>query len=120
MREEYPDGVNDGRTELKEAICVFYVAGVKFHQLKTCIDEVEVGMYLTMTPEPENKFDPNAVSLEFASLEQTKNIMVGYVPAKMSASVTASLMIKEHVAEVIEVNKDAKTWEQLKVAIKEA
>ena len=97
----------------------FYVAGVKYHNLKTCIKEIEVGAILTMTPEPSNKYDPNAVRLEFPSLGLGQEIMVGYVPAKISASISAALMVSKLKCEVIEVSPEKKTWEQLKVVIEE-
>lgn len=106
--------------EEKESLFEFYVAGVKFHELKTCIDEISAGDILEMISEPENKYDSNAVRLEFPSPEQNKQVMVGYVPAKFSAEVTAYLSIGDLECIVTEVNPGNKTWEQLKVAIEEA
>jgi hypothetical protein len=97
----------------------FFVAGVKFHQLKECISELKVGDHLSLILEPTNKFDPNAVRIEYYSSEQDKTFMLGYVPAKMSASVSAAFMINTLSCEVIELNPDEKPWMQLKVAIKE-
>lgn len=97
----------------------FYVAGVQFHQLKTCINEVEEGNHLSLTAEPTNKYDPNAVRIEFQSLNQDKTIMLGYVPAKISAAVSASMMINPLDCVVKELNRDKKPWEQLKVVIEE-
>lgn len=95
----------------------FYVAGVKFHELKHCINEVKVGDILMMVLEPSNKYDPNAVRLEFSG--ENRVYMVGYVPAKMSASVSASIMTGSPKCTVTEVNPTNKSWEQLKVEIVE-
>ena len=97
----------------------FFIAGVQFHQLKTCIGEVEVGDILVMRAEPTNQYDPNAVRLEFQSVDQGAEIMVGYVPAKISAEVGASMTISPMKCEVVELNRDAKPWEQIKVSIEE-
>ena len=105
--------------ESKELKFEFYIAGVQHHQLKTCISEVEVGNMLCMTLEPTNKYDANAVRLEFVSVEQEATIMTGYVPAKISASVSAAITVTNMQCEVIELNVDEKPWKQIKVCIKE-
>lgn len=100
----------------------FYVAGVQHHKLHTCIKEVQVGDVLTLVPEPSNKYDPNAVRIEFASVNQGTEIMVGYVPAKqqdLSAKVSAALMIKDLKCTVIELVPEENPWKQLKVRIEE-
>ena len=102
---------------MKEADYEFYVAGVKFHELHKCIKEIEGGTNLSMTLEPTNKFDPNAVRLEFQSLNQNKTFMVGYVPAKLSATISAAVETDTPQCLVTEVNPDEKPWKQLKVAI---
>ena len=103
----------------KAPLYEFYIAGVQHHKLKTCINEVEVGDILTMVAEPTNKYDPNAIRLEFQSLEQGASIMVGYVPGKISASVSATMVVSDLFCEVIELTRDEKPWKQIKVAIKE-
>jgi len=116
---EYKDLEGEEDDKEKESFYEFFVAGVKFHKLHTCLNEVQVGECLMMVTEPSNKYDPNAVRLEYASFHLGEEVMIGYVPAKISASVSAAMMISDLKAEVIEVNPSAKTWEQLKVAIKE-
>lgn len=98
----------------------FYVAGVQHHKLHTCIKEINVGDSLILMPEPTNRFDPNAVRIEFASLNQGTEVMLGYVPSKKgdyASKISAALMIKSLRCEVLELNPEAKTWEQLKVVI---
>lgn len=96
----------------------FFVAGVKFHQLHTVINKIEEGNYLCLTPEPSNKYDKNAVRIEYATFEE--QTMLGYVPQKLSAEVAASIEIGKKVGcRVLELNKKAKPWEMLKVAIVE-
>lgn len=110
-------------TEEKQPLYQFHVAGVQFHQLKTCINEVKVGDILQLVPEPSNKWDPNAVRIEFYSVDKGTNIMLGHVPSKKgdyASKVTADISIGTKLrAEVVALNPQAKTWEQLEVAIYE-
>ena len=103
----------------KEPLFEFYIAGVQHHQLKTCISEVEVGNCLNLILEPSNKYDPNAVRIELYSLKQDKDIMLGFVPMKFSASVSALMTIQDLFCVVVELNLDEKPWRQIKVAIEE-
>ena len=95
----------------------FFIAGVQHHKSNDCLSEMEVGNVLALTPEPTNGFDPNAVRIEFVSIKQETTIMLGYVPAKISASVTADITIQDMKCEITELNKDLKPWERIKVLI---
>ena len=97
----------------------FFVAGVQHHKLKTCINEINVGDKLSLIIEPTNKYDPNAVRIEYESLERNESIMIGYVPAKLSPSVSALFITSILECEVLELNKDNKPWQQIKVGIRE-
>lgn len=98
----------------------FYVAGIQHHKLHTCIKEIVVGDILTLIPEPSNRFDPNAVRIEYPSLNQGTEVMIGYVPkakGDFSTKISAALMVRNLRCEVLELNPEAETWEQLKVGI---
>ena len=97
----------------------FYVAGVQFHELKKCINQIHADDELTLRPDPTNKYDPNAVEIIFEGEESVH--MVGFVPAKqdLSAKISSLLEITELKCTVLEVTPTAKTWEQLKVRIEE-
>ena len=102
LKEELP--MNE---ELK-----FYVAGVQFHELDSIIDDLEEGDTLELTPEPTNKFDSNAVRLEW------EGTMIGYVPKKHSSAVSAMLEISDGiVCEIILLSPSKKPWERIKVLI---
>lgn len=120
--KEVKEEIHEHAKEPQKLSFEFYVAGVQHHQLHTCIKEIKPGDTLQLIPEPTNRFDPNAVRIEYPSLHQDSLIMLGYVPNKKgdySSKVSAALMIKNLKCEVIELNPDAKTWEQLKVCIEE-
>lgn len=92
----------------------FFIAGVQHHQMHKVLDDLAVGTYLQLVAEPTNKFDPNAVRIEF------EDVMCGYVPKKFSSEVSAAFEIGTTlVCEIVELDKKAKPWEQCKVEIRE-
>jgi len=101
----------------------FYVAGVQFHQAKNVLGELSEGIEFSLLPEPENKFDPNAIKILYDKYmdgyeNEPELIMLGYVPKKFSAEVSAFMEIHENVVcELVKLNPSAKPWEQLKVNI---
>ena len=98
----------------------FYVAGVQHHSLHTILQEVQEGDELLVIPEPTNKYDKNALKIIYESLANNTPVMIGYVPGKLSAQVSASLdACQAFECKVLEFNPDAKPWNQIKVIIKE-
>ena len=98
----------------RKDLYTFYVAGVQFHELKKCIQNVKEDDVLTINPEPTNKYDPNAIRIEF------NEFMIGYVPKKFSSEVSAALEVNEDLVCIVdEVNPENKPWEQLRVSIVE-
>ena len=102
----------------------FFIAGVQFrprHEIDTAAREMKVGMRLGLVPEPENKFDPNAVKIEYITETEnfdTVSTFLGYVPKKFSSEVSAMLGIGAPViCTVDEVNPSAKTYEMIKVTV---
>ena len=92
----------------------FYIAGVQHHQLHKVLDGLEVDQHMQLVPEPTNKYDSNAVRIEF------EDTMCGYVPKKFSSEVSASITIGCSLkCIVVELNKLAKPWEMCKVEIRE-
>ena len=96
----------------------FYVAGVKFHELKTVINKVKEDDTLVLVPEPDNNYDANAVKILYPG--EDKDVMVGYVPQRISSEISgaidAGLPITCHV---VSITPSAKPWEQLMVEISE-
>lgn len=91
----------------------FYIAGVRFHELDSVIDDIAEGDHLTLVPEPSNKFDPNAVKIEFLGA------MLGYIPKKHSSEVCAMIDVgKELECVLTKLNKNAKPWEKVKVEVR--
>ena len=91
----------------------FYVAGVKFHELHTVIKEVEPGEALLLVPEPDNKYDPNAIKI------LRDEVMLGYVPAKLAASALAAMEVGPVMCIVGLVDVEASPWKQLYVSLVE-
>ena len=106
--------------EERKALYEFYVAGIQHHELHTCIKEIKQGDALILVTEPTNPYDPNAIRIEYASVNQDRQIMLGYVPkakGDYSSKVSAAMMHRNLRCEVLELNPEAKTWEQLLVGI---
>lgn len=98
----------------------FFIAGVQFrpkNEIASAVKEMKVGDMLTLSPESTNKFDPNAVKIEFI-LETGGEVFLGYVPKKYSSEVSAMLGLEAPiVCTVDEVNPAGKTYEMIKVTI---
>ena len=93
----------------------FYVAGVQHHDIYKVMDVLKEEDFLSMVLEPSNQYDPNAVRLEF------RDVMIGYVPMKISADISALIMSDEELwgCKIIELKWDEKSWKQVKVSIEE-
>ena len=91
----------------------FNIAGVQFHQMKTIINDLNVGDELTLIPEPENPHDSNAVAI------MCEGVMCGYVPGTLSAEISALVEAQgDNVTCIIqELNPQLKPWEWCKVAV---
>ena len=92
----------------------FFIAGGQYHKLPKIIREIKPKILLELQPEPENKFDPNAVRILMG------DDFLGYVPKKFSSEVSAMLEMGVYLeCEIEEVNPSAKPWEMCKVTIRE-
>ena len=99
----------------------FFIAGVQFRpraEIDAAVKEMKVGDVLVLTPEPTNKFDPNAVKIIYNLDTETPSYFLGYVPKKFSSEVSAMLGIGAPITcTVDEVNAAAKTYEMIKVTV---
>lgn len=96
----------------------FFIAGVQFHQLHRVLNLLEEGDAFELVPEPTNKYDSNAVRIEYNTSDD--QVMCGYVPKKFSAEVSAMITIGKRLECKIEtLTPGAKPWEQCKVTIRE-
>lgn len=99
----------------------FFIAGVRYHQLHRILNQLELTDSFRLVPETREeilKYDPNAVRIEYNTVE--KGIMCGYVPKKFSAEISAMISLGKRLScSIKELNKEAKPWEQCKVAIEE-
>ncbi len=114
------DSRSENVEEIKESkqLFKFYIAGVKFHQYKTILNDITEGDNLQLIPEPTNKSDPNAVQLHFDN--STKAAFIGFVPKKFSSEVSGLLEIGKDLECVLTTfTKLASTWEMFEVEIRE-
>ena len=102
---------------MTEPMFKFYIAGVKFHQYKTVLSDMTEGNNLVLFPEPENKFDPNAVQIHFDN--GGVSAFLGFVPKKYSSQVSGLLEIGKKLECVLTTfTPSAKTWEMFEVEIR--
>jgi len=80
----------------------FFIAGVKFHDLPSVVEDMKEGEVLTLVNEPENKYDSNAIRIE------RNGVMLGYVPAKYSPLITVMMDEEAVQCKVTDVNPQAK------------
>lgn len=94
---------------------IFFIAGVQHHRIQDVIADLDEGTELDLVPEPDNKFDPNAVRI------MSGETMLGYVPKKFSSEVSSLIEIHgDKVACYIELlDKKAKPWEMCRVSVGE-
>ena len=91
----------------------FYIAGAQFHDLAKVIKDIKVGELLNLEPEPNNKYDPNAVKILH------EDVFLGYVPKKFSAEVAGHLENEIYLECIVEeVDAKAKQWEMCLVTVK--
>lgn len=100
----------------------FFIAGVQFHQYKEALGLIKQGDILDMIPEPDNKYDANAVKLVFDTAQgrdgEGQEIFIGYVPGKISAEISAFLVTAEvPTCKIITFNGAMKPWEMFEVEI---
>jgi hypothetical protein len=102
----------------------FYIAGVQFRpqqEINKAVGELKVGDKLILSPEPTNRFDPNAVKIGVFGPDVAESVFLGYVPKKFSAEVAGLLEVGIGLECVVEaVDPAAKPWEKCKVTIREA
>jgi hypothetical protein len=103
---------------------VFYIAGVQFRpagEIRKAAELMKVGDHLGIVPEPTNKYDPNAVKIEYntETADGIVSTFLGYVPKKFSSEVSAMLGAGIELKCIVEmINPQAKPWELCRVRIK--
>lgn len=118
MEDAKVDTTQDNESTYKP-LYRFMIAGVQHHRIKEVLSELSEGKVLALVTEPTNKFDPNAIRIEYVNLDGS-SVMLGYVPKKISAEVSAKITVGRSLECVlIKLDKVAKPWEQAMVEIRE-
>lgn len=96
----------------------FFVAGVQHHGIAGVAKELEEGMHLTLIHEPTNQYDENAVKIMFTSGISGMDVMLGYVPKRISLDVrrlvTSDIPV---LCEITRLNLESQPWNMLKVRV---
>lgn len=89
-----------------------FVAGVQFRPSKGIVEGLTQGTELYLEPEPENKFDPNAIKVMFGHEH------LGYIPAKFAAEIGAAMEIHDDLHCILTTYEPkSKPWERLGLTI---
>jgi hypothetical protein len=103
----------------------FYIAGVQFRPSSAleAIKALEEDDMLVLDPEPDNKYDPNAIRIltdhEVGDIATREHL--GYVPKKFSAEIAAMIEVdglNSVECIVTKVDPSAKKWEMCEVEVK--
>lgn len=100
--------------EPSKHLATFNVAGFQYWDGARVLGELKAGKRLKLVPEPDNPHDPSAIALYYHGAK------LGYVPAKMNEPLATFLHFghrKAVTATVLQVNKKADPWEQVRVAL---
>lgn len=96
----------------------FFIAGVQYHDINSVIKHLKEETRLQLVAEPTNKYDPNAVRIEYVG--DKKDTMLGYVPRQISSEISAAIELGKSLECVItHINPKARPWEKCKVEIRE-
>jgi hypothetical protein len=102
----------------------FYLAGVQFRPSSAldAIKSLSEGDELILDPEPDNKYDPNAVRVmyDYEVGDEATREHLGYVPKKFSAEIAAIIEVDglDTVQCIVtKVDPGAKKWEMLEVEV---
>jgi hypothetical protein len=79
-----------------EGVAIFGVAGVSYRLDAAQSDAFAPGRLLSLVPDPENEFDPNAIGV----WDQERRDQVGFVPADRAAEL-GSRLAREQLAAVV-------------------
>lgn len=86
----------------KETLRDFYIAGVTFSEFcqgKKCIEKHCLSGFISLEPEKDNKYDPNAVKI------MLNNKRLGYIPVYYSESITNAISLGMNIdCKIIETN----------------
>lgn len=105
------------KSKRRKLIGSFYIAGIMFHDVEDIWDELYIGAPLALVPEPQNKYDHNAVAVALADDYDPEypedfdfDCILGYVPRTENARLSAILnMGWEEIfsAEIAELDRHA-------------
>lgn len=86
---------NYARRDVSETTVVYYgyVTGLTHHDYSACASGLKAGVELFVRPDPENKYDPNAIGLFAFPPECAGLVQVGWVPKALNT--VAALALRE-------------------------
>ena len=92
----------------------FNIAGFQYHDSALVLGKLKVGKKLDLVPEPDNPYDPNAVSI------RRKSVHLGYIPRARNATIAQLFRFGHNnvfECRVMKVDKSADPRNQVHVGI---
>lgn len=91
----------------------FSIAGFTFYEGVLAFKHLEIGTELTIKPEPENRYDENAVAIYY------KEHKLGYVPRSQNKAIAAILGAGQNIFEmrVQQLNPETSPEQQVQVVV---
>lgn len=102
----------------------FFIAGVQFRpkeEIARAIDQMDIGDELLLVPEPDNKYDPNAIKILSHVFDPASDeydlVFIGYVPKKYSKLIAVLIIAGDIECTVTQVNPEAKSHMMIEVLV---
>ncbi|NOQ93068.1 MAG: hypothetical protein GQ547_00355 [Methylophaga sp.] len=90
----------------------FYLAGAKFYQLPWVINELKLGTEMKLIPDPENRYDENAVIVQF------NDHKLGFIPRANNTNLQKLLLANVNIiARISVLNPQEEQWKQVKITL---
>jgi len=91
----------------------FNIAGVQFHKFYENQEKIKENKPVQLIPEPSNQYDKYAIRIE------QSNIMLGYVPAKLSKKICNQLTFgNKLITTLTKISPKLEPWDALEVEVK--
>ena len=89
------------------------VAGVTFEGRQDIIDQMTLTDLIQLRPEPQNKYDPNAIAVWVAFPPESgrENAQIGYLPKEIAAEVAPLMDGEFFIGSVDEINGGFLKWD---------
>ena len=88
------------------------IAGFQYHHGEALWPQLAIGQALTLSREPDNRYDPRAVRIDWQGHK------LGYVPQRENVAVAQMLDRGQRIqASIVGLGESRNPWEQVRIAV---